>query len=400
MKWREMKVAREVNLPLYLQLADVIRGLITSGELQPMERIPVSRELQSIFLLSSVTVERGISCLVEEGYLLRRPRIGTFVAAAPPAAPPAPKREVRGVVKLVFTKILPYGNFWFHILFQFERRLRARNVTMQFLLHEAEHPLTAAELAADCLGVIFCGVNPLSLVMELHSLQVPFVIVGSLDRYHPAVKEMDQITGNDVQSYTAGIRHLLRLGHRRILVLTAQAGSQFTRRQMEGCRRALAEFGLKMEDINFLALPDEVSKELSWEEMLRHTLCTGALPTAISAYNGIVACTALRAIARLGLKVPDDISVITYDPWYAELTVPALTVIPLGGDYSEVAVQRLFLQLDDPEHRPGPCIIGDEPKVWLNESSRFYTEKSNGDTPRPGKIKKALEESIGDFTTQ
>ena len=79
----------------------------------------------------------------------------------------------------------------------------------------------------------------------------------------------------------------------------------------------------------------------------------------------------MRALSRLGLKVPDDISIITYDPWYAELTTPALTTVVLGGDYSKPAVERLFDQMEDPDHRPAQLVIGKETEIRLNESSRF-----------------------------
>ena len=65
-------------------------------QLLPLEQIPVSRELQKRFFLSSVTVEKGISRLVEEKYLFRRPRIGTFVSENPPSA-----RIRTGPVKVV-----------------------------------------------------------------------------------------------------------------------------------------------------------------------------------------------------------------------------------------------------------------------------------------------------------
>ena len=76
-------------------------------------------------------------------------------------------------------------------------------------------------------------------------------------------------------------------------------------------------------------------------------------------------------LSRLGLKVPDDISIITYDPWYAELTTPTLTTVVLGGDYSKPAVERLFDQMEDPDHRPAQLVIGKETEIRLNESSRF-----------------------------
>lgn len=366
MDWNHVHIPREDNLPLYLQLAATIRNLIAEKKLLPLEQIPVSRELQKRFFLSSVTVEKGISRLVEEKYLFRRPRIGTFVSENPPSA-----RIRTGPVKVVFSKILPFGNFWFNQLYNLERLLRKRNVSMQFMINEDEQPFSADELCSDCCGIIFCGTSPLKLVLQVHARRFPFVVVGSLDGTHPAVKKIDQISGNDVERYFVGMRHLLNLGHRKILAITAQTGSQYTEQQLAGYRRALREFGLKLSDITILPLPDVEKNVIPWEELIRNALCAMPLPTAITAFNGIAACTTVRALSRLGLKVPDDISIITYDPWYAELTTPALTTVVLGGDYSKPAVERLFDQMEDPDHRPTQLVIGKETEIRLNESSRF-----------------------------
>ena len=242
---------------------------------------------------------------------------------------------------------------------------------MQFLINEEEYSFTADELCDDCRGIIFCGTSPLKLVLQVHARRFPFVVVGSLDGTHPAVKKMDQITGNDVERYYVGMRHLLNLGHRKILAVTAQTGSQYTEQQLAGYRRALKEFGLKLSDIAILPRPDVEKNVVPWEELIRNALCAMPLPSAITAFNGIAACTTVRALSRLGLKVPEDISIITYDPWYAELTTPALTTVVLGGDYSKPAVERLFAQMEDPAHRPAQLIIGKETEIRLNESSRF-----------------------------
>ena len=67
------------NTALYIQLADRIRFFIQEKKLNPGDKLPVSREIQRISGLSSITVENGISILVKEGWLTRRPHYGTFV---------------------------------------------------------------------------------------------------------------------------------------------------------------------------------------------------------------------------------------------------------------------------------------------------------------------------------
>ena len=65
-------------------LADQLRQLIVSGQIAPGEKLPSSRELQKLLCVSAITIESGLNYLVEEGFLCRRPRCGTFVTDSLP----------------------------------------------------------------------------------------------------------------------------------------------------------------------------------------------------------------------------------------------------------------------------------------------------------------------------
>ena len=78
--WAKVKLDVDRNLPLYSQISEKLRSMILSGDLKKGERIPPSSELQQIFSVSAITVENGITALVKEQLLLRRPRLGTYVA--------------------------------------------------------------------------------------------------------------------------------------------------------------------------------------------------------------------------------------------------------------------------------------------------------------------------------
>ena len=73
---------RTKPLALYYQVAEILRGRIASGELQPGDAIPTEEELQRLFGVSRATVRQAVRELVGDGLLrLERPR-GTFVSRA------------------------------------------------------------------------------------------------------------------------------------------------------------------------------------------------------------------------------------------------------------------------------------------------------------------------------
>src|SRR5262249_30370163 len=66
--------------PLYAQLIDHFRRLISEGELQPGDRFPAELDLMKQYGVARITVRRAMSELVREGLLERARAKGTFVA--------------------------------------------------------------------------------------------------------------------------------------------------------------------------------------------------------------------------------------------------------------------------------------------------------------------------------
>jgi GntR family transcriptional regulator len=70
--------------PLYAQLADILREMITSGELQPRSPLPSESYLQQEQGVSRGTVRTAVGILREEGLVVTIGGRGTFVRAPQP----------------------------------------------------------------------------------------------------------------------------------------------------------------------------------------------------------------------------------------------------------------------------------------------------------------------------
>ena len=75
------KLVEDSNLPLYLQLKNIIKAQIISGAIQPGDKIPSESELCERYGVSRITVRQAINSLVQEGYLYRKQGVGTFVTS-------------------------------------------------------------------------------------------------------------------------------------------------------------------------------------------------------------------------------------------------------------------------------------------------------------------------------
>ena len=68
------------SVALYQQLVDEIKEMISSGKLSEGDRIMTELELSRNYDISRITVRKAIEILVEEGILIKKQGIGTFVA--------------------------------------------------------------------------------------------------------------------------------------------------------------------------------------------------------------------------------------------------------------------------------------------------------------------------------
>lgn len=80
MIWRPEPIRKGGPIPLYYQLAELIRDRIRRGDLAPGDRLPPERELADTVGISRMTARQAVAFLVREGTLVVRHGVGTFVA--------------------------------------------------------------------------------------------------------------------------------------------------------------------------------------------------------------------------------------------------------------------------------------------------------------------------------
>ncbi|GAB4431095.1 MAG: GntR family transcriptional regulator [Chloroflexi bacterium OHK40] len=76
-----MALNRSVPVPLYYQLAELIREQIAAGELRPGDQVPGERTLSEQYQISRMTARQALVYLEREGTLVSEQGRGTFVAA-------------------------------------------------------------------------------------------------------------------------------------------------------------------------------------------------------------------------------------------------------------------------------------------------------------------------------
>ncbi|OSZ67083.1 LacI family transcriptional regulator [Sphingomonas sp. IBVSS1] len=198
-----------------------------------------------------------------------------------------------------------------------------------------ERELGAAIAALQPDGIILTpphSDNP-QIVDFLCEQGVPFVRIGSQRQDHGIPVSMD-----DEGSARIATNHLIAHGHRRIGFIAGPSDYELSGWRVDGWRAAMAAAGL---DTAGLLDAGDFSHASGRAAALR-LLDPPERPTAIIASNDQMAVATLEVARELGLVVPDDLSIISFDNTpIVQFAQPPLTAI----DQSIAATASLAVEL-------------------------------------------------------
>lgn len=137
----------------------------------------------------------------------------------------------------------------------------------------------------------------------------------------------DMVHINDMSAAYEGMKYLLDLNHKEILIIadySQSLNSGFQR--LVGCQQALREYGIvfdqeKMVEYGYLTFENGY-------RLTQNALDKGTKFTAVFAFSDETALGVISALYERGLRVPEDISVLGFDGIsVSERVVPKLTTI-------------------------------------------------------------------------
>ena len=173
---------------------------------------------------------------------------------------------------------------------------------------------------------------------------VPLVLINqevTLDLPNISLVNMD----DETWGYQA-IECLVKLNHRRLLYLTCSRRRLPIKRRAHGVKRALEAY--KDQILSFQECNGEFNEDLSYEIVKKIYTQEGEKPTGIFAANDQMAIGAINALKDLGIRVPEEVSVIGFDDIsISKYLTPALTTIHC--DFKEIADRSVEALIDSIE---------------------------------------------------
>ena len=181
---------------------------------------------------------------------------------------------------------------------------------------------------------------------ELIDEGIPFVLVDRVEDKIPC----DKVVIDDVKGGYNATKHLIENGCKRIAMLTTPDYVNVAYQRKEGYEKALKEFDLPMDE----SLIFRVDKSKDIQGQITSFVNQKDYPDAIFAVNEIYAATALKAIQKRGLNVPDDIAVIGFtDGLISHYATPAITTMEqhgftMGVEGANLLINRMESEKQNP----------------------------------------------------
>lgn len=184
---------------------------------------------------------------------------------------------------------------------------------------------------------------------QLSSRSVPLVTV---DPTGEPLHETPSVGATNWTGALVAARHLLDLGHRRIAMLGGNQRWPFCRARLDGFRAALELGGVPVDPALVRIGPLYVDGGLREATAL---LQAPEPPSAILATNDLQAHGVYEAARRLGVRIPEDLSVVGFDDIeVASLVDPALTTVAQDKPGFGTAAAGALLAMIDNAGAPEP----------------------------------------------
>ena len=190
-------------------------------------------------------------------------------------------------------------------------------------------------------GIIFAtAAHDDRLVLGLSKGRYPITLMA---RDVPSA-EVNRVLTDDQKGAFLAAEHLLRLGHRRLAMISEPARIHSSAERQRGFAAALKQAGLTPTVVE--ADGSDIQAGLRASQAL---LAMHPRPTAVFCANDMLAIGVLQAAAAAGVRVPSELSVVGFDgtPLAQIASPPLTTVVQPMREMGRVAVQLLIESLQN-----------------------------------------------------
>lgn len=212
-------------------------------------------------------------------------------------------------------------------------------------IESLQEEVSRLEQEQKSAGILLLGTNLTPEQINLVADIQPNIVV--LDTCFETLDVNFVVMNNVYGAYQAG-QYLMELEHQQIGYVGSNTRMYNFDMRKKGFLQALTENGLKIAESNYFSLsPTVISSQDAFKEKINKRM--GQLPTALFCEADYMAISVIKSLTELGIKVPEDISVIGFDNIFeSQVITPELTTIHVKKDrIALLSVEKLIRQIEN-----------------------------------------------------
>lgn len=335
--------------PKYEQVKKYLKEFIQQAELKYGDSMPTESELMAMFDVSRHTIRRALSDLINQGWLYTMQGSGTYVAD--PHADTNISGKMIGVVTTyfkdyIFPEILSgiddaISAEGYSILLGTTKNNNARErVVLNNMLNNQ-----LAGLIVEPTRSVYPNQN-IHLYETFKNRGIPVVFIHATYRGF----ETAYVIEDDEYAGYIATAHLLELGHRKIVGVFKQDDMQGHGRY-QGYLKAHEAYGVPAQGNLVQWYTTEESKAIASYERVVEWQRKHPDVTGIVCYNDQIALRLLTTFERLGVQVPGDYSLVSFDNsnLAGKLGIKLTTVAHPKRRLGEKAAEVLLAMMQNPK---------------------------------------------------
>ena len=294
----------------YIEIFEYYRDKILSGEMKYGERLPTEQEMGEMFSVSRHTVRQSILELEKQGYIYREKSKGAFVDKL--------DKDKKSKSKMIIVITTYVSEYIFPFLIKGIEEVLSKNGYDILLLStnnekEKEREQLKKLLEYDVVGAIIeptasaLGNTNIDYYKEISKNNIPYLMINAAyDKEKQSYVSIDDEKGG----YKI-CKYLIQLGHKKIAGLFKEDDIPGIERK-KGYLKALEENNIEV-DSTIIGKFKTFEEDFYVDGFTKSLLSKNDRPTAIFCYNDRVAMKVIKVAKELGIRIPEDLSVVGYD---------------------------------------------------------------------------------------
>lgn len=291
------EIKENVSLPIYKNISEHIISWINQGELRENDILEPEEHLANRLQVSRMTVNKAYQQLLSRGFVQRVKKKGTIVLKPPIKNPYIGNISVVLPVRIK-NSILPLEQEY---LFGFQQEMQKKGYSTSIVFMDSRKKGACPPIPIS-QGILSVGQNP-PYPFEMDG--VPIVQVAG---WKTTVDQHAWILSDNHQGGRLAAKVLLQHGHRRVACYTPQMWHGGVLERIESFRDTIIKEGGTIKG-NLCPTQDSLVTLNDLSKVFR----SKNRPTAIFCISEVAAIEVIDLAIKSGLKVPNDLSVISFD---------------------------------------------------------------------------------------